>query len=234
VCWRRADGRWRAHTQAQDLGLHRAEAVKQNIELRRRLWCMCVISDRWMSLSYGHPYMIDVADCDARFPSSGSPDDLYTVELVRLSILLGRVLKTIYRCVRLVSKPRACWRDTSPSGLNLATDEALSALLADIEAWRTHLPASLQFRGPETPRQPGLLFLLYSCLCMIFWRVFMRISYTCPAHLKFQLTVEKWSDLVQLTGDAIEWLDHHDSLYDVWMFVAYAATSCALVQVRPA
>ena len=32
---------------AQDLGLHRAEAVKQNIELRRRLWCMCVISDRW-------------------------------------------------------------------------------------------------------------------------------------------------------------------------------------------
>ena len=50
-----------------------------------------------MSLSYGHPYMIDVGDCDARLPSSDTPDDLYTVELVRLSILLGRVLKTIYR-----------------------------------------------------------------------------------------------------------------------------------------
>ena len=119
----------------------------------------------------------------------------------------------------------------SPSGLNLATDEALTALLADIEDWREKLPESLRFRGPDTPRQPGLLFLLYSCICMIFWRVFMRISYTCPAHLKFQLTIEKWSDLVKLTGDSIEWLDHHDSLYDVWMFVAYAATSCALVQV---
>ena len=66
---------------------------------------------------------------------------------------------------------------------------------------------------------------------MIFWRVFMRISYSCPTHLKFGLTVEQWSALVQLTGDAIDWLDRHDNLYDVWMLVAYAATSCALVQV---
>jgi hypothetical protein len=42
--------------------------------------------------------MIDVNDCDARLPSSGSPHDLYVDELARLSIILGRVLKTIYRC----------------------------------------------------------------------------------------------------------------------------------------
>ena len=41
--------------------------------------------------------MIDVRDCDARLPSSGDPNDLYMDELVRLSIILGRVLKTIYR-----------------------------------------------------------------------------------------------------------------------------------------
>ena len=41
--------------------------------------------------------MIDVNDCDARLPSSGSPHDLYVDELARLSIILGRVLKTIYR-----------------------------------------------------------------------------------------------------------------------------------------
>ncbi len=108
-----------AESQAQDLGLHRAEAVKQNIEMRRRLWGACLISDRWyfsnylvthglllphthyahprVSLSYGHPCMIDVNDCDARLPSSGSPHDLYVDELARLSIILGRVLKTIYR-----------------------------------------------------------------------------------------------------------------------------------------
>ena len=43
--------------------------------------------------------MIDVHDCDARLPSSGQPNDLYTDELVKLSILLGRVLKTVYRYV---------------------------------------------------------------------------------------------------------------------------------------
>ena len=67
---------------------------------------------------------------------------------------------------------------------------------------------------------------------MIFWRVFMRISYSCPEHVKFSLTIEQWTELVRMTGDAIDWLDAHETLYDVWTLVAYAATSCALVQVR--
>jgi hypothetical protein len=37
--------------QAQDLGLHRAEAVKQDIELRRRIWAACLICDRWCVIS---------------------------------------------------------------------------------------------------------------------------------------------------------------------------------------
>ena len=49
------------------------------------------------SLAYGHPYMIDVQDCDARLPSSGDHNDLYMDELVRISVILGRVLKAIYR-----------------------------------------------------------------------------------------------------------------------------------------
>ncbi|KAG6852945.1 hypothetical protein C0991_007955 [Blastosporella zonata] len=199
---------------AQDLGLHRAESVKQDIELRRRLWGACLISDRWTSLTYGHPSMIDVQDCDARLPSSGDPNDLYMDELVRLSVVLGRVLKTIY----------------SPSGLTFTTDDMLYSLLSDIETWKASLPDHLKFRGPETPRTAGLLHLLYSCVCMMFWRVFMRISYSCPAHLKFGLTVEQWSMLVTLTGESIDWLEANDHVYDVWLLVAYAATSCALVQ----
>ncbi|KAI0707631.1 fungal-specific transcription factor domain-containing protein [Earliella scabrosa] len=199
---------------AQDLGLHRAESVKQNIEMRRRLWGVCVISDRWYVLTFGHPYMIDIRDCDARLPSSGDPNDLYLDELVRLSVILGRVQKTIY----------------TPAGLNLTNDEELHSLLADIEAWKNNLPSDLQFRGPETPRSAGLLFLFYTCVNMIFWRVFMRISYSCPAHLKFSLNVEKWTGLVQMSGDAIDWLDANEKTYDVWLLVAYCATSCALIQ----
>ncbi|EMD38452.1 hypothetical protein CERSUDRAFT_82708 [Gelatoporia subvermispora B] len=199
---------------AQDLGLHRAEAVKHKIELRRRLWGICVICDRWISLTYGHPFMIDVRDCDARLPSSGDRDDLYMDEMVRLSVILGRVQKTIY----------------TPAGLDVTTDGELQTLLADLEAWRHNLPESLQFRGANTPRTAGLLFLLYACVNMMFWRVFMRISYSCPAHLKFALTVEKWTALVHMTGEAIDWLDANERMYDVWLLVAYCATSCALVQ----
>lgn len=66
---------------------------------------------------------------------------------------------------------------------------------------------------------------------MLFWRVFMRISYTCPEHIKFALTVQKWTELVNLTGDAIDWLDAHERAYDVWMLVSYCSTLCAFVQV---
>ncbi|KAK7467298.1 hypothetical protein VKT23_004355 [Stygiomarasmius scandens] len=200
---------------AQDLGLHRCESVKQNnVELRRRLWGACLICDRWISLTYGHPYMIDIQDCDARLPSSGDPNDLYMDELVRLSIILGRVQKAIY----------------TPAGLTVVTDNILNQILTDLEAWRENLPDNLQFKGPETSRTAGLLYLLYVCVSMMFWRVFMRISYSCPAHLKFGLTVEQWSSLVTHTGQAIDWLDANERIYDVWLVVAYAAASCGFVQ----
>lgn len=61
-----------------------------------------LINDYRASIAYGHPYMIDVQDCDTRLPSSGDFNDVYMDELVRLSILLGRVQKSIYRfCSRL-------------------------------------------------------------------------------------------------------------------------------------
>ena len=59
----------------------------------------------------------------------------------------------------------------------------------------------------------------------------MRISYSCPAHLKFNLTIDQWTELVRMCGDAIEWLDAHEMFYDIWMMIPYAITSCALVQV---
>ncbi len=74
--------------------------------------------------------------------------------------------------------------------------------------------------------------MLYACVCILFWRVFMRISYTCPAHLKFGLTVEQWTQLVTMTGDLIDWLDANEKTYDVWLLIAYATTLCALVQVH--
>ncbi len=59
----------------------------------------------------------------------------------------------------------------------------------------------------------------------------MRISYSCPTHLKFSMDVQQWNELVNLTSECIDWLDAHEEVYDIWLIVAYATTSCALVQV---
>jgi hypothetical protein len=99
--------------------------------------------------------MIDVQDCDARLPSSGDPNDVYMDELMRLSILLGRVLKTVYRYVGCPRTRPADEQLYSPSGLMLATDEILQSLLDDIETWKANLPPNLQYRGIEGSRQAG-------------------------------------------------------------------------------
>lgn len=52
-----------------------------------------------ISITYGHPYMIEVQDCDARLPSSGDAADLYLDQLVRLSVIVGKVQKNIYTYV---------------------------------------------------------------------------------------------------------------------------------------
>jgi hypothetical protein len=110
------------------------------------------------------------------------------------------------------------------------------------------LPDVLKFKGPDSSRSAGgflfchyptpeydvtagMLHLLYACVSVIFWRVFMRTSFSCPSHLKFGATMETWTGLVEMTGAAIEWLDAHEDLFDVWLLIAYAATSCGIVQV---
>lgn len=100
--------------------------------------------------------MIDVEDCDARLPSSGDPNDHYTDELLRLSIILGRVLKTIYRCdILCLVYSETKLSLNSPSGLTYATDSKLYSLLHDMKLWQANLPEDLQFRGPGTSRSGG-------------------------------------------------------------------------------
>ena len=104
--------------------------------------------------------MIDVQDCDARLPSSGDSNDLYLDELMRLSVISGRVLKTIYGYALLFGLLLVlsvfCF---SPSGLKHATDEAIQKLLSDLESWKENLPEQLRFRGPSTSRSGGLFLI---------------------------------------------------------------------------
>ena len=60
-------------------------------------------------------------------------------EHLKLSILVGRVLKTIY----------------SPTGLKFATDDQLEGLFSDMTSWIEGLPEELKFRGPQSPIAAG-------------------------------------------------------------------------------
>lgn len=219
---------------AQDLGLHRAEAVKTDIDLRRRLWAGCVIQDRWYALTLGLPFIIDVQDCDARLPRPEIPAHLlqhglspevareaksllFMGEFVRLSVLMGRMCKAVY----------------SPTGLIHTTDETLENLQYELETFMQKAPPELILRDNESDMFAGLLHICHTAVGLVFWRVFARIQYTIPAHLKFAITVEAWTGLTVESARAIRWLEQpqNEKYYDSLMMVAYSLTSCALVQV---
>lgn len=220
--------------QAQDLGLHRESNLRAKsaeelaaVELRRRIWAACVILDRWYGAALGIPLLIDLLDCDVLLPAPYeivldadpatwpiSLDFVQLTERLKLAILVGRVLKTIY----------------SPTGLKYTTDEQLIGLLADMRSWHANLPEALKFKGNSSSVYVGLIHLNYAALHFLFWRVFMRITYICPPHLSFGLEPVDWTRMVQWSREALEWLSHHDEVLDTLFVFPYTATSCALVQ----
>ncbi|WWC92343.1 uncharacterized protein L201_007298 [Kwoniella dendrophila CBS 6074] len=150
---------------------------------------------------------------------ASGPQDLAYVELRRrvwaTCVIMDRwVLKMIY----------------SPTGLKHTTDAQLGGLVMDMERWQETLPEGLQFRGRDTPQVAGLLHLGYTALQFLFWRVFMRITYSCPPHLTFCVQVLHWTKMIEWSRGALEWLDANDDALDTLFIFPYAATSCALIQ----
>lgn len=233
-CWNRVGS---AIRMAQDLGLHRDASGRDDLdddafflEQKRRIWGCCVTADRTMSISLGHPLAIDLTDCDVRLPSPHEilryPTDLpsdsstdrpfaFNTEMLKLSILFGRVMKTIY----------------SPTGLMKTSDEDMIGLLGDIDRWKENLPAALQFHGPTDSSAPaGILHVSFACLMHLLFRVFMRISYNCPTHLSFSLTIERMTKLIKYSREAIEWVDLNDFYLDTLQFVSYGLVFCTTIQ----
>lgn len=108
--------------------------------------------DRWYGAALGIPLTVDLLDCDVLLPAGYDiiqdqnpstwpiePSFLALTEHLKLSILVGRVLKTIY----------------SPTGLKHATDEQLYSILEDMRAWKEGLPEGLRFEGPKSSFATG-------------------------------------------------------------------------------
>ncbi|KAI7847709.1 fungal-specific transcription factor domain-containing protein [Circinella umbellata] len=84
---------------AQDLGLHRSCShwkilPQPEIETRHRLFYACYVLDRWLSARAGKPLTILDRDFDTPMPSN---NEYYTFTImIKLSEILGRVLKALY------------------------------------------------------------------------------------------------------------------------------------------
>ncbi|KAL1412686.1 hypothetical protein Q8F55_000433 [Vanrija albida] len=218
---------------AQDLGLHResktparTHAEIAQIELRRRIWAVALTLDAWYGAALGNPLIVDVLDCDVLLPASYRvvadadpstwPTEPMFVALghnVKLTIILGRVLRTVY----------------GPAGLRGATDDQLRSIMSDLHSWHDNLPEDLRYKGPEDSLLVGTLQLNYTAVQFLFWRAFIRVADS-PSHIKFTLDVKKWAQLVRHSRLGIEWINANNPRLDTFFHIPYAATSCALVQ----
>ncbi|TIB04406.1 hypothetical protein E3P94_00313 [Wallemia ichthyophaga] len=221
---------------AHDLGLHKEskECSQRESNRRRRVWAAVVIMDRWASCAHGLPMSINLVDCDVLLPS---PFDFYRddsdteskpiineehnrphsffVEMVKNSVLLGRILQTLYSAV----------------GLRLVTDEQLFSLAADIEQWKGDLPISLKFTGVSSSPQSGILHMAYVTLCLLLFRPMMRASENDMSEgLKQTLDEQRWMKVYEASTECIEWVYQNQSIMDHWFIAVYCLCSCALIQ----
>ncbi|TIB72849.1 hypothetical protein E3Q19_01767 [Wallemia mellicola] len=205
---------------AHDLGLHKEsnECTQWESNRRRRVWAAVVIMDRWASCAHGLPMTINLVDCDVLLPSpfefykDEQSEDVkpiikedenkpysFFVEMVKNSVLLGRILQTLYSAV----------------GLRLVTDEQLFSLAADIEHWREDLPNNLKFTGSSSSPQAGVLQMAYVTLCLLLFRPMMRASENeMSDELKHTLDETRWNKVYIASTECIDWVYQNQKIMD--------------------
>ncbi|GAA5913735.1 hypothetical protein JCM6882_002329 [Rhodosporidiobolus microsporus] len=202
---------------AHDLGLHHAPPSNSTADernARMRLWLCCVISDRWYSASFGHPPALNNVDDGYDYFVEPYEQDPYLVQLYRLSELLNRALRALERM-----KNRR------------AVDEDFSSLLLDFDGWLAGLSPELQFAGPESSQQGGLLHLYAVAFESILLRPFIKQDNPLANDIRFRPTPARWYAVVLRSRSAIEWFVQHGvDILDTWNFSFYALMMAASVQ----
>ncbi|KAG2176165.1 hypothetical protein INT43_005398 [Umbelopsis isabellina] len=149
---------------AQELGMHRSSASwkipASEIETRHRIYYACYIMDRWIGARFGKPLTILDRDFDTGFPSAYEVSDvagdiesnhtkddqepvyLAFLHLIKLSEILGRVLKALYA-------PKAKY-----SNRNAGIDDPTILLVFDrrLAYWKSMLDAGMIPKAKGDPK----------------------------------------------------------------------------------
>ncbi|KAA1097400.1 hypothetical protein PGT21_005338 [Puccinia graminis f. sp. tritici] len=219
ICWNAVGT---AIRMAQSLGLHRPiESTRHSIvhqELRRRVWSCCVITDRWASAVFGLPMAIDLLDSDNHLTLNDpeyllhlqQDDQLYLSHfaLQSLSILLGKILKSLY----------------TPSGITYLKDELLISLMNELEEWHSRLAII------SDPKNLGYLCLAAVAVEFLLFRPFMRAEPSGPKSLKFEMVEEDFDRLISRARKAINWVDSNSYILEGQIIGQYSFFVSCLVQ----
>ncbi|KAF7730685.1 hypothetical protein EC973_001634 [Apophysomyces ossiformis] len=165
---------------AQDLGLHRScehwNLPASEVETRHRVFYACYILDRWMGARAGKPLTILDRDFDTAMPSPYEVlDDSKAVQglpiyrsfllLIKLSEILGRVLKALYA-------PNA-----KHSNCNAGLDDPTIRVVFDrrLKHWLNSMNEPLD--GVELPAvQKANLRIFYDTITLLLHRPFIQLS----------------------------------------------------------
>ncbi|KAI7863659.1 fungal-specific transcription factor domain-containing protein, partial [Spinellus fusiger] len=169
---------------AQDLGMHRSCAHWNlpaiDIEIRHRVFYACYILDRWIGARAGKPLTILDRDFDTAVPSpyespypdSGGPIYQPFVLMIKLSEILGRILKALYA-------PNA-----KHSNRNAGLDDPTIRAVFErrLEMWKQSLEESVG--GVYlTATQKVNLQVFYSTVVMLLHRPFISAEVLCDSYM---------------------------------------------------
>lgn len=168
---------------AQELGLHRTleklPLTEDMFEARKRLWFCVYITDRWACAVMGRPLAIADADCDIELPhvnggSQGTKDYSLFINFIKLSGILGEVLRRIY-------SPKA----RSQGYKNITTYHTVQSIHRMLTDWLEQLPDHQRITPHEAEtlfkskiktnkiREAGPLMVCYHVVNILLYRNFM-------------------------------------------------------------
>lgn len=225
-----------AFRMAQDLGLNR-NCDHWNIpaderERRKRVFWCCYIVDRQMSAIYGRQSSFDDRDCDVPLPSvdddelidSNDPSrpaarllDIF-IESIKVSDLLGHVLKTIYYAK---AKHRTDSRQI---------DRLVGTLHRQLVHWHSNLPVSIQYKIPNTqsgekvtnpPLAIGQLHFMYYTTLILLHRSFIpnpkqtQLPISLPSYKICELAATSIVDIatIMMNENQLRYVYHYSVFY---------------------
>lgn len=159
--------------------LEKLPLTEEMFEARKRLWYTVYVTDRWCSAVMGRPLGIADTDCDIELPhvnggSNGNKDYSLFINFVKLSGILGEVLRRIY-------SPKA----KAQGYKNISAYHTVQSIYRMLNDWFNQLPDHQRITSEEAKtiftnkimtnkiRDAGPLMTCYHAVVILLYRTFL-------------------------------------------------------------